>query len=339
MQNLKVFHLSHIDLDGYGCQLVTGHYFKDIQYYNANYGKEIDGRISQILNDIDEIGEESMILITDLNLTPKQAKFIDEEVNKRENITLLLLDHHATGKISSEAYDWYFLDDKRCATLITYEYFSFKYGSNDELELFAKVVNAVDIWRNKDPYFELGKVMMKLVHEAKEINRTLFPKENNKYIFFLLKASMKYYNSSNANIKLDEKLHYLKKSYFKKDKNNTIDNLVAHFIVDMLTQQKDRFTIWYNGHKGLLTYSIGSVSILGNEFLLQNPDFSFFMDVTARKTVALRANNRLDVSQMAKAIGDGGGHPNASGGYLKNLKDSFVYDDIKRQVIDILAGK
>ncbi|RDU61436.1 phosphoesterase, partial [Helicobacter sp. MIT 14-3879] len=35
---MKVFHLSHIDLDGYGCQLVSREFFQDIVFYNANYG-------------------------------------------------------------------------------------------------------------------------------------------------------------------------------------------------------------------------------------------------------------------------------------------------------------
>ena len=42
---------------------------------------------------------------------------------------------------------------------------------------------------------------------------------------------------------------------------------------------------------------------------------------------------------MAGRIGNGGGHPNASGGLLNSFKDSFIYDNIKRQVTDIIMTK
>jgi oligoribonuclease NrnB/cAMP/cGMP phosphodiesterase (DHH superfamily) len=32
---------------------------------------------------------------------------------------------------------------------------------------------------------------------------------------------------------------------------------------------------------------------------------------------------------MAEEVGNGGGHPNASGGKIKEYRDSFVYSDIK----------
>ena len=63
------------------------------------------------------------------------------------------------------------------------------------------------------------------------------------------------------------------------------------------------------------------------------------MDITSRRTISLRANGNIDVSKMAARIGNGGGHPNASGGLLNSFKDSFVYDNIKRQVEDIILSK
>ncbi len=343
MLKSKVHHLSHIDLDGYSCQLIAKNYFKNIDFYNSNYGKEIDERLQEILNNIDKEREKNrdnqfLILITDLNLNQNQAKFLDDEVKKRENITILLLDHHITGKDESERYNWYYLDEKRCATKITYDYLSFKYGKNEKLARFSEIVNAVDIWLNRSPYFELGKVLMKLVSDSKEINRNMFPKEHTNYIFILLESAMRYFENSNAHIKLDDNIHNLKKRFFREKENNTIDNLVANYIVNILNREKERMTIYYKGYKGILTYNIGSVSILGNTFLLKNRDYDFFMDITGRRTVSLRSNNRCDVSKMAKEIGNGGGHINASGAYLKSFKDSFLYEDVKKQVEEILQS-
>ncbi|EJF06303.1 hypothetical protein ThvES_00016140, partial [Thiovulum sp. ES] len=52
-QDRKVFHLSHIDLDGYSCQLLSSYIFKDASYYNSNYGREILSRIDEIFDEID----------------------------------------------------------------------------------------------------------------------------------------------------------------------------------------------------------------------------------------------------------------------------------------------
>ena len=41
---MQIHHLSHIDLDGYGCQLVSYEFFSkntNVYFYNANYGKEV----------------------------------------------------------------------------------------------------------------------------------------------------------------------------------------------------------------------------------------------------------------------------------------------------------
>ncbi|MEF3192154.1 MAG: hypothetical protein K6347_06400, partial [Campylobacterales bacterium] len=97
---MKLFHLSHIDLDGYGCQWVSSHYLKDAIYYNSNYGNEISARLSQMVADIRAAGpnEPILALITDLNLTTPQCQQIDSAVAKLQeegySIELQLLDHH-----------------------------------------------------------------------------------------------------------------------------------------------------------------------------------------------------------------------------------------------------
>ena len=42
---------------------------------------------------------------------------------------------------------------------------------------------------------------------------------------------------------------------------------------------KDDLTVTYKGHKGLLTYCLGSISIPANAFLRANPEYDFFIDI------------------------------------------------------------
>ena len=66
-----------------------------------------------------------MILITDLNLTLSEAKYVYERVNayklQQKDVSLLLLDHHISGEECAKMFDWYHLDSTKCATKITFE--------------------------------------------------------------------------------------------------------------------------------------------------------------------------------------------------------------------------
>jgi oligoribonuclease NrnB/cAMP/cGMP phosphodiesterase (DHH superfamily) len=131
-------------------------------------------------------------------------------------------------------------------------------------------------------------------------------------------------------------MHSIKKKFFIGNTDDTLSNLVSTYNVNALSKNKEKMTIMYQDYKGILTYNIGNVSIIGNDFLKTNPDYDFFMDITSRKTISLRADGANDVSKMAARLGNGGGHPNASGGLMGSFKDSFVYDNIRKQVMDII---
>ena len=339
--NYKLHHLSHTDLDGYGCQMVSSHYFDSIDFYNSNYGKEINECFNQVLNNIQNSTlEKHTILITDLNLTMEQAKEFESKVNVcGKEVLMLVLDHHKSGQDCEEAFEWYFLDSSRCATKITYDFFSALFEKDEKLEKFVNVVNAIDIWLENKPEFELGKVCMGLVSSAKEVNKVMFPQENTKYIFALLQEAQKFFTCKDAHIVLDENLHTLKKQFFKSDVDNTLSNLISKYNVALLSKNKDKMQIMYKEYKGILTYNIGNVSIIGNDFLTANPDFDFFMDITSKKTISLRSNGKVDVSKMAGTIANGGGHHNAAGGLLSNFKDAFIYDNIRTQVVNIMSNK
>jgi len=347
---MNIYHLSHIDLDGYGCHYLSHACFTEeknyvLKAYNANYGPEVKARLEEIIAAIKREKflaneNEQIILITDLNLTTKEAKWLEAQVMEI-GAKVQLLDHHGSGEKTAEQYAWYYLDTKRCATLITYDWLQ-KHHNFDAENKFAKIVkaiNAIDIWISEDELFEVGKVGLGMISGAKEINRTLFPDEDRAYKLSLIDAMKVYTLRNDAHIALDNDLHQIRKSFFLQDTDNTKDNLAAMYLTQLLTQDKQRLSIEYRGKKGLLGYSLGNTSILGNTFLVENPDYDFYMDINWRGNLSLRSNNKLDVSKMAAEIGNGGGHPNASGGKLKDFKDSFVYADIRNFVQNYINEK
>ncbi len=332
----KVYHLSHTDLDGYSCQLITDRVFKDIEFFNSNYGAEITQRLTQIVSIIKDDGfSENLILITDLNLTMEDAIFLEDSVKDIDkDVEILLLDHHKSGEEVAKKYSWYHLDVNRCATKITYDWFK-SCGLVDDLEEYVECVNAYDIWKvEQKENFEVGKVLARYVMSAREINRIMFSEDSFRYIKSMIEDGVKYIGKNDAHITLDDNLHSIKKSFFMQKENNTLENLVSEYVVELLTKNRDSMSVYYKGSRGILTYSVGNTSIIGNGFLVKNPEFDFFMDINSRKNIGFRANNKIDVSLLAKEVFDGGGHANASGGRFSEFKDSFVYQDIKKQIED-----
>ena len=338
---MKFFHLSHTDLDGFGCQFISKKIFPDAFFYNANYGLEVKLFLQDILVKIEDTSKEEDIffLITDLNLNSDESKNLNHKIKKLNedgyNIKLQLLDHHGTGLKSSQKYDWYFLDVERSATKITYDYFCENYPQflelcEDGFEKLIDAINAVDIWKEHEELFEFGKVCMTMIAKAYEINNILFRDENREYRFYLLQNTIKYVSMEDGHIFLDENIYHIKKQYLNlTNKNNTMDNLSSLYLVKSLEDKKDHLTVYYKGHKGLLTFTLGGISIPANTFLKENKDYDFFMDVSRRGKASLRADNKLDVSLLASKLAGGGGHPNASGLAFKDYKETIIYDDVK----------
>lgn len=341
-----IYHLSHIDLDGYSCQFIMNYTPYTTFNYNANYGAEVRQRLDEILEAIKSSKDSALILITDLNLTADESRWLHSQVlnlnQSKKDVKITLLDHHGSGEESAKKYEWYYLDVSRCATKITYDYAkeNFELDEPQWLDKYVNVVNAVDLWKQEEvENFELGKVCMRLVTETRELNRIMFSKEDSNYKLSLLLEATKFLNIPDAAIALDENIHALKKDFFKIDENNTLDNLATRYVVNLLGTKRDKMTIYYKGYKGFLSYGVGNTSIVGNGFLLAYPEYDFIVDVSYRGAMSLRANNQVSVAQISKEWANGGGHPNAAGGRIMGFKEQYRYDRVKQQIETLINDK
>jgi len=341
-----IHHLSHIDLDGYSCQFIMQYTPYNIINYNANYGAEVKSKLDIILENIKTNKKSALILISDLNLTADESKWLTNEVRKltdnKMDVVIKLLDHHGSGAESAKKHDWYYLDETRCATKIVYDYAkeNFELDEPSWMEQYVNVINAVDLWKQEEvANFELGKVCMRLVTETRELNRIMFADEDNNYKLSLLKVASTYINKENAPIVLDESIHGIKKDFFRTDEDNTLDNLATKYVVELLGSKRDTHTIYYKGYKGYLSYAVGNTSIVGNGFLLAYPEYDFIVDVSYRGAMSLRANNQVSVAQISKEWANGGGHPNAAGGRIIGFKEQYRYDKVKQQIEYLISDK
>jgi hypothetical protein len=340
---MRLFHLSHTDLDGYGCQYVSSKFIENGRYFNSNYGNEINARLKQITSEIEALAdkdEQILFLITDLNLTTQDCRYLDDKIRALNtsgfSIELKLLDHHISGEEQAKEFDWYTLDNNRCGTKLTYDYF----GEVDETTTtLVNAINAIDLWKENEPLFEFGKTLMRLISETKELNKLIFPNESVAYKLYALEKAKEFLGREDAYIALDDSIHFLKKDFLKGEAaNDTLDNLSSRYVTALLATKKDEFSVEYAGYTGFLTVSIGNVSVIANGFLTANEEYDFFIDVSPKGNIGLRSSNKADVSEIAKTLFGGGGHKNASGGRANNIKEFFTYAEYKKAIESIMKA-
>ena len=367
---MQVYHLSHTDLDGYGCQFIAKEFFKNIIFYNANYGREVLVRINAILDTITHSSQnlstlltqkfgkskkspasnasqdKFLVLITDLNLTLNESNYLQQRIEELKingvDVELLLLDHHISGQECADKYEWYHLDSTRCASKITFDTLITREKMLDStrekwIRNASEMINSVDIWLEDGYKFDFGKVAMGAISGSFELNRFMFDEEHRFYKFAILESAREFLEQPNGEVAFDNALYEIKKRALGGNpQTETMDTITSNAQVKLLSQKKDSCTIFYNDKKGFLTYSMGGVSVLANLFLRTNSEYDFYLDVNPRGNVSLRANGNCDVSEMSRELFNGGGHKNASGGKIEGFKESFSYVDIKSQIEYIL---
>ena len=367
---MQVYHLSHTDLDGYGCQFIAKEFFKNITFYNANYGREVLVRINAILDTITHSSQnlstlltqkfgkskkspasnasqdKFLVLITDLNLTLSESNYLQQKIEELKingvDVELLLLDHHISGQECADKYEWYHLDSTRCASKITFDTLILREKMLDStrekwIRNASEMINSVDIWLEDGYKFDFGKVAMGAISGSFELNRFMFDEEHRFYKFAILESAREFLEQPNGEVAFDNALYEIKKRALGGNpQTETMDTITSNAQVKLLSQKKDSCTIFYNDKKGFLSYSMGGVSVLANLFLRTNSEYDFYLDVNPRGNVSLRANGNCDVSEMSRELFNGGGHKNASGGKIEGFKESFSYVDIKSQIEYIL---
>ena len=198
--------LSHIDLDGFGSSYVVEQYVQKccnpsqlLFQYNVDYGG--------ILDALDEMSKtcllaerEAGLIITDLNVSAKEI----ERIKQLFGDNWFIFDHHVNGTM--EIYNeegHYIIDEKRCATKITFDalrafndtfnILENNYDANDvsthfdnrELNIFTTTVNVYDLYL-RDSFFDfnLGTWFTKCIEQCPIT--TLDLKRN--YIYNLFRA-------------------------------------------------------------------------------------------------------------------------------------------------------
>lgn len=357
----NIFHLSHTDLDGYGCQILTGRFVNEypnsfnIEFYNSNYGDEILVKVNSILRAINKLDKEeiknSLLLITDLNLTEDIAKYLDL-IQKDLGFKLILLDHHKSGASVAEQYDWYDLTEGKSGTRLTYEFIKsdfllegldprIKTDIIDNFEYGVECVDTYDLWKKEnEAEFAFGSNLSFYLHmignmfnrgEMENLHDSLVRRYLSYNMLFLGINYRTYGVESKDSInKICKTMHSSLDFIIDVAKNNSEDTKLSdetlagavsklkimHY-VDMYKQNFLNISLIDKlDNKVLAIYTRNSISSLILNGIIEefNKEYGTvaIMSCNSSGIVSCRSIGEFDVSEFAKAQG-GGGHKNASG--------------------------
>lgn len=188
METKHVHHISHIDLDGYSCSyLVDGLWDNSdndrLVQSNVDY-HELTDHLARVLGEVDDSQPLDLLLITDLNLKPKDISVL--LTYKHRFKQLVLIDHHRTdleslGRLDALSHVDLYITQGTSATKLTYDWLVRKEAidvKENELELGAiellvEYVNTYDIYLVDHPTFEkayfLNEWFMKRLNAAKSV--------------------------------------------------------------------------------------------------------------------------------------------------------------------------
>jgi len=347
--NLGVFHLSHIDLDGYGAQFITKHVFSDITFCNSDYGKTINEKFSSLVSSATSHPGYKLFLITDLNLTADQASVFSSTLQKwfGDEAELLLLDHHKTGTDVALKYDWYRLDTERCATLQTFYAFSDILPESERVRLysFANLVNIHDLWQEDEADFDKANLLSSVVFSIDLLPADLISVCFD-YRMHMLDGVHELYAQGLSVREIEQALFDIKETFLLdriepecfsdpgKALQYKYNRLVFHIV-----KQWELPSFEINGLRGKLLYNLPATVFqqVSHFYLKELEDARFLVNLMRNGKLSFRSIGDADVSQIAKHYFGGGGHKNASGAKLNIPRLFDSQDQALREFLRKLA--
>jgi len=290
-----IYHLSHIDLDGYFCQYLSTKKYKNVKYFNSNYGKEIKSNLKKIFK---QASKTDKIFITDLNLDENECQYIQRFIDKGFDVQLY--DHHSSGYILSKKYSWYYLDDSKSASLI----FSEKENVFSQL---TESVNSYDLWLETD-FLNFGCFLSEFINKD-----LLFYFNEDKIKFFNYYFNFLEYNFYENIQKLENLQYSLFLDRFDFNKSTLKQNISYKYFKDMLKiPVKGKYIFLFDIDREYFQYI--------SQYLLSENKNLIIVLISKNGRLSFRSNLE-NVYELSSCYFNGSGHEKASGGTLplKNI--------------------
>lgn len=337
----KIVHLTHIDLDGFGCAAVTAKIFGErVAHIQSNYDPELGYRLSEaILMAKEEAnnGHKVLLLVTDLGLTEAQAAQIEEA--RKSNLNVMVVDHHKLPWDTS-VYPWYNLRVGYAATDTLYALLSGAHIGTGLMCQFVDIVDNYDLFKDRSgEKFALGKLLTEFILEAD----TRFPREAVpglylKYTLGGIKALFEGYAAGKTVAEIDDERNRIVKSVMGKDAAKmTLKDACDRILVREVAKRPT--CVDRDGNKYIATYALKGYSDVAAQVLAERSDVDYFVNLSTTGYLGFRSRvGGTDAQAIAARFG-GGGHACAAGGKLASFKPRMTNTtSVLAPVSDLIAA-
>jgi len=340
-----VYHLSDIDLDGYGSQYLMNMTDEDIVFFNTNISE-----LNKSINDIFELilknkDKKILFMITDLSFNEKTIKKFNnfKKGNSNIDLTYQLLDHHkSNGENVNE--EWYLFDNNRCSARITADWILENYDFNvfkiDYIEYLGDFIDAHDRWLENSIYFHKSNFLSDKIFNIQFLDE--MKNEKRDYIFYIIEKYTNFLKSGNIfdleSSSYNFDLIYLKdKIDFDLYKNINISlklkyiNYYAEFYlnkinIELLKFKNNFVLVFYNLDKEIFQYM--------SKIIMKNrKNIDFLMNISTSGSISFRSQKEIDVGNISKKYFNGGGHKNAGGAKI-NINGIHSKKELYKYLID-----
>ena len=348
---MRIKHISHLDLDGYSSTILTKVIQNVLTTDNFHcYLECVNIAPHRLLNElrdtVEHLYDYDVVIITDLAVNEEIVKLI-QEYERFEKI--YVFDHHITNienlpqNFTIRSHDLIDTTKLTCATSLYHNYImsDLRVGTlirakklDKALYHFAECVRCYDtfeFWNKR--YENIDKNNFKELYnfEAPRLN-TLFHildhEEFEKYILdYINNIKIKYFNNKpsltafDMNDYIDDNItHYNNYSYIEKliDYEMRKNDKYIEAALGRLTKTPFKCKTYYNGKLYTFNYLIGIVfserssPMIANTALERNTDLDICAVATFNQISIYTNKENIDVSMLAKILG-GGGHKKAAG--------------------------
>ncbi|MEW6444436.1 MAG: DHHA1 domain-containing protein [Pseudomonadota bacterium] len=371
-RDVQLFHLSHIDLDGYGAQYMTRAAGFRARYYNADY-RDVPATLERIFSDMDASGEPAMLLITDLNLTLEQAELVDRRIHgeavsiaapepkrnakpgllsadlasmlkqsltpERPRHTVMLLDHHATGEEAAAKFAWYHLDTERCASRLAFEAVA-PYLDDTARTLYgarAEFIDVGDRWLKDDPRFHRSIFLIGLIMEDDQLAPPLSDLKRD-FRFHIMDSFFQRMEQGASLEELERGVYDYRKEFLRgRIADTAVDDSEAplkdkfHKLCAEVIPPSEIPMLRIDGYRAGIFFNWPHDVFRGvvMELMENQGKMDMAIRVGGNGRMSLRSNNGVDVGVISGRYFEGGGHPGAAGGVLKDTRLKDVQQAIR----------
>lgn len=294
-------HISHNDADGLACFVI--YYFEKVKIYNEYFTCDAGTLLVSLFRSILNKGEiPSDIFITDLSFNERDLPILNEFKDlflESGKVKLTLIDHHVTALWCNDWYSGCSVKNEKGVSAAKLYFNKIKDSISDEriqkrLEEYVDIISMYDTWEWKKVQKEVG------VYESEMILCTRY--QPSFYISHTIDKIIS--GNTEGYFYTDEDLALILK--YREDRDNkiktAIDNIRPVTINNLLIY---------------ITISNVNASTFGEQCSKLFPNSVFGVLYIDTKTLSLRTQSMIDLSEFAKSFG-GGGHPQAAGCVLSN---------------------